>query len=430
MRSSSRACSAAAEATHSEPRPLFFAGVLDGGRRFRGEPGALLFAGAERDDRGFGLETPPLFFARLFRGGGGDRGEPRALFLAGALGGGRGVGGLTRPFVFALARFGDRRFGADAALFLGAGVLRGCGRGGAQPRAFLLAGVLGRGGRFGGDARALLFAGACGGGSGFRLDASAFLGARLFGGGGGGGLEPCALLFARALDGGGHRRFGLEQRAFLFAGALGGGRRLGAEAPDVFLALALERLRFRLGLLAPQRFVQRALRRCLRLDAQPLRFEPMLIRLAAQPLLALLGFAAQVLRALFGLEPQRVDLLALARRFFFERHHLQALGFRLRGELALPVGLGGAVVLAESRRGRRPSPSSWTSTRTATTTSIRVAPSAGRGSGRRSARTVRLRSAVVTAEARRASCRRRSPASPASGGELRGVTARWRAPRP
>ena len=162
---------------------------------------------------------------------------------------------------------------------------------------------------------------------------------------GGGGLEPGALFFTRALDGGRHRRFGLEQGPLLFSGALGGGGRLGAEPPDVFLAFALEHFRFRLGLLPAQRFVQRPLRRFLRLDAQPLGFEAVGIGLAAQPLFALLGFAAQVLGALFGLEPQRVDLLALPRRLLLERHHLQALGLGLRRELALPLGFSGAVVV-------------------------------------------------------------------------------------
>ena len=203
--------------------------------------------------------------------------------------------------------------------------------------------------RLDGDARALLFAGAGRGGGGFRLDAPPFLGARLFGGRGGDGLEACALLFARALDGGGHCRFGLEQGALLLAGALGRCRRLGAEAADVFLAFALERFRLRLGLLAAQRLVQQPLCRLLRFDTQPLGLEPMRIRLEAQSLLPLFGLAPQVLCPLFGLEPQRVDLLALPRRLFLERHHLQALGFGLRGELALPLRLDGAVVLAETR---------------------------------------------------------------------------------
>src|SRR6185503_7821376 len=200
-----------------------------------------------------------------------------------------GLGRLARPVVLAFACLGDRRLGADAALFFGAGVLGGGGRGGAEPRALLFARMLDRRGRLDGDARALLFAGASRGGRGFRLDAAPFLGAGLFGGRGGHGLEACALLFARALDGGGHDRFGLEQGALLLAGALGRSRRLGAQAADVFLAFALERFRLRLGLLAAQRLVQQPLCRLLRFDAQPLGFEPMRIRLEAQSLLPLFG---------------------------------------------------------------------------------------------------------------------------------------------
>ena len=119
----------------------------------------------------------------------------------------------------------------------------------------------------------------------------------------------------------------------MLAGPLGRCRRLGAKPAHVFQALALERLRLRLGLLAAQRLVQQPLCRFLRFDAQPFGLEPMGIRFAAQPLLALLGFPAQVLRP-FSASRRSASIFSRSRAASSSSATIQALRLGLRGERA------------------------------------------------------------------------------------------------